>query len=272
MLFSRAKNNIMKHSWGRCDVLINVLINGNGAPSASWQQTLGEQLTKLLAVLPSRGISAAWRNENQRVPVSCRSEFPEGSHGLQKWALRESSGGCRTPEVQGDTGLSSAGQRHLPGSSPDELLQNARSSRGHSEKSCLWRDVSGLLPAHRGLSKPFPPLAVLGSSGLKPCFPVHPICTHGVSASPLAEPLHSRFQAPSHHLNATMTRNSSPWEDSTPSLPADLFPCSLASQCLLPRDQRCLCWVFVPRLPTQEAALFGGTLKPLGFNLLFSTF
>lgn len=127
-----------------------------------------------------------------------------------------------------------------------------------------------LLPAQRGSASPSPSLHVLGSDGLKPSFPAshfHPGC---FCISP-EEPLHSRFPVtPSHHPNAAMHSNSSPWEASTP-LPArtspSLWPLSLSS----PRDRWCLCRVLVPRLPAQEAALFGGTLNPLGFNLLFST-
>lgn len=134
---------------------------------------------------------------------------------------------------------------------------------------CRLRGSSSCL--HKGGSaSPSPSLHVLGSDGLKPSFPAsrfHPGC---FCISP-EEPLHSRFPVtPSHHPNVAMHSNSSPWEGSTP-LPArtspSLWPLSPSS----PRDRWCLCWVLVPRLPAQEAALFGGTLNPLGFNLLFST-
>lgn len=80
-LLDRAKDKLVKHSWGRCDVLINGL--GDGAPSAGSRHNAGRAADKAMAVLPSRGTSAAWRNGNGRTAVGSEMSSERDLSGLR---------------------------------------------------------------------------------------------------------------------------------------------------------------------------------------------
>lgn len=137
-----------------------------------------------------------------------------------------------------------------------------------------------LLPLGAGLSELFsiPPYA--GSlMDQRPLF-LPLIFTHGVFTSSLEKSFSTQFLAPNHDQNLTMERNINPRE-ATISLPAPLtsFPSDCAPSSLLTHyicrvnnvwQEHVLVGFSVPRLPAQEALLFGGMLNPLGFSSLFS--